>query len=275
MKFILYSMTGLLITLSPGCEKTKYVYLCDNPGACSCDSGGLPDAIDTNITQDADAIVDTGQGKGLLDNGTDSSDVLPEIDVGPHPKGWQLFYYHDYRDGPVAKAYSWGRIQFTKDGVQLEDPDPDNPDDAGAVYFTPVNCPNEWMMRAKMKLLTKGAEGQLLIRSSVNLEAESGIVLYHWQKNKGSVRQMVRSKKYDEVTYFTLPSDIELNRWYTLTFSFYNGVVKGYVDGKLQKEVSGTPAYPGIYTEPHFTAEAGRIVFQNLEIYRRIPQSGE
>ena len=302
MKAFYYAVIGLTISLSFGCNNPTCT--CDS-GNSDCRSGDLINGRD--IQQDtldpgldiSDVAKDDFADMNTVDNGIDEEiykdaqqdipdvgediqhgDALADVEIEPPPdhEKWQLIYYHDYRDGPPDNGYGWGGIEFVKGGLKLTCPAND-PHGAGAVYFTPFHCPNEWMMKTRFKLLTEGSEGQLLIRDNPKIQAESGIVMYDWNidgiPNQGSVRQMMRGQNYDSVDYFTLPFDIEVNHWYTMTFSFSNGVVRGYVDGVLRIEVPNTPTYPGIYTEPHFTAQIGTAIFQTLEIYKKAPQSGE
>lgn len=180
---------------------------------------------------------------------------------------WKSVYFHDFRKGPPVGGKGWGIIKFVHDGLSL------NPGkEPTGVYFFPFTHPNEWMMTTKFKFVTKGAEAQLLTRNSPKLNAESGIVLYHWLKNQGSVRQMI-NKKNRAMDFFYLPFDLKLNHWYTMTFVYYHGTVKGYVDGVLRIKKTNVPAFHGVYTEPHFSAQRGTVIFQNVRIFKRVGNS--
>ena len=179
-------------------------------------------------------------------------------------KGWKSIYFHDFRKGPPIGGTGWGRFKFVHDGLLL------NPGkETTGVYFFPFSHPNEWMMTTRFKFMARKSEAQLLTRDSPKLHAESGIVLYHWLGNQGSVRQMINGKNY-AMDYFHLPFNLKLHHWYTMTFVYYHGTVKGYVNGKLMIEKHGVPAFPGVYTEPHFSAQRGTIIFQNVRIFKRV-----
>jgi len=178
-------------------------------------------------------------------------------------KKWKLIYSHDFRKGPPVGGTGWGKIKFVRDGLRLS---PGK--EPTGVYFFPFKHPNQWMMSTKFKFVTKGSEAQLLTRNSPKLNAESGIVLYHWLKNQGSVRQMIH-KKNKAMDFFYLPFDLKLNHWYTMAFVYFHGTVKGYVDGVLRIKKRHVPAFHGVYTEPHFSAQKGTVIFQNVKIYKR------
>lgn len=176
---------------------------------------------------------------------------------------WTSIYFHDFRKGAPVGGKGWGKIKFVRDGLRLS---PGK--EPTGVYFFPFKHPNEWMMTTKFKFVTKGSEAQLLTRDSSKLNAESGIVLYHWLKNQGSVRQMIH-KKNKVMNFFYLPFDLKLNHWYTMTFVYFHKTVKGYVNGVLRVKKTGVPAFHGVYTEPHFSAQHGTVIFQNVRIFKR------
>jgi len=202
--------------------------------------------------------------------------ISPTVSLSSSPPGdevsgptWRLIYEHDFRNGHAPNWDGWGDIRLADEGLWLH---PGG--EYCGLYFFPVNHGNTFMIEAVAKIVaSEGATDiQLLTRDGPAISSESGIVLY-FNTGLGSVRHMVSWTDY-VYDFFPLPFTVEMNRWYTMSFSFHRGKIEAYVDGRRYfRADGGLPAHEGLYTEPHVAVFYGVAIFQIVRVYEPVEQA--
>jgi len=176
---------------------------------------------------------------------------------------WSLIYHHDFREGHAPNWNGWGGIKLVPEGLQLS---PDK--EYAGVYFFLVKHKPEFMLETKVKMVTQTEPNlivQLLTRDGPEVNSESAVSLIYGI-NQGSVRHMIYKHDF-LLEAFSIGFPVELDRWYELRLSFYEGVFKYHIDGVEKYKRNGKLPKNNTYTEPHIAVFKGTAVFQEVKVY--------